>query len=93
MAHAKPLIGITGPEKKAYGPRLLIAAGLTLAGARFVHFATHGIVDEDHPDFSGLALSGPVLQTAKVGVLGASLLAAVLGMVVLVVVLPKPKDG
>jgi CHAT domain-containing protein len=28
-----------------------------LAGARFVHFATHGIVDEDHPDFSGLALS------------------------------------
>jgi NhaA family Na+:H+ antiporter len=42
---------------------------------------------------SGLALSGPVLQTAKVGVLGASLLAAVAGMIVLVAVLPKPKDG
>ncbi|MEN8007862.1 MAG: Na+/H+ antiporter NhaA [Candidatus Krumholzibacteriota bacterium] len=41
---------------------------------------------------AGLALSGPVLQTAKVGVLGASLLAAVLGMAVLIVVLPKP-DG
>ena len=39
---------------------------------------------------SGLALSGPALQTAKVGVLGASLLAAVVGMVVLVKVLPKP---
>jgi NhaA family Na+:H+ antiporter len=39
---------------------------------------------------SGLALSGPVLQTAKVGVLGASLLAAVAGMVVLILVLPKP---
>jgi len=40
---------------------------------------------------SGLALSGPALQTAKVGVLGASLLAAVAGMVVLVIVLPQPK--
>jgi len=39
---------------------------------------------------SGLALSGPALQTAKVGVLGASLLAAVVGMAVLVKVLPKP---
>ncbi len=39
---------------------------------------------------SGLALSGPVLQTAKVGVLGASLIAAVLGMTVLIKVLPAP---
>lgn len=39
---------------------------------------------------SGLALSGPSLQTAKVGVLGASLLAAMAGMAVLVKVLPKP---
>ncbi len=39
---------------------------------------------------SGLALSGPSLQTAKVGVLGASLLAAVVGMAVLVKVLPRP---
>jgi NhaA family Na+:H+ antiporter len=42
---------------------------------------------------AGLALSGPVLQTAKVGVLGASLLAAIGGMVVLIIVLPKPDDG
>jgi NhaA family Na+:H+ antiporter len=42
---------------------------------------------------SGLALSGSVLQTAKVGVLGASLLAAVAGMAFLVAVLPKPEDG
>jgi len=41
---------------------------------------------------AGLALSGPILQTAKVGVLGASLLAAVVGMIVLVRVLPKPAD-
>jgi len=34
-----------------------VLSGNALAGARFVHFATHGIVDEDHPDFSGLALS------------------------------------
>ncbi len=39
---------------------------------------------------SGLALSEPVLQTAKVGVLGGSLLAAVIGMVVLILVLPNP---
>jgi NhaA family Na+:H+ antiporter len=39
---------------------------------------------------AGLALSGPVLQTAKVGVLGASLLAALVGMAVLILVLPKP---
>jgi len=42
---------------------------------------------------AGLALDGPALQTAKVGVLGASLLAAVAGMVVLVIVLPQPKKG
>jgi NhaA family Na+:H+ antiporter len=39
---------------------------------------------------SGLALSGPVLQTAKVGVLGASLIAAVIGMAILIKVLPAP---
>ncbi len=39
---------------------------------------------------AGLALSGPALQTAKVGVLGASLIAAVIGVSVLVAVLPKP---
>ncbi len=39
---------------------------------------------------AGLALNGPVLQTAKVGVLGASLIAAVIGVSVLVAVLPKP---
>ena len=42
---------------------------------------------------SSLALSGPVLQTAKVGVLGASLLAAVVGMALLVKVLPKPTEA
>ena len=28
-----------------------------LSGFRFLHFATHGFVDSDHPDLSGLALS------------------------------------
>ncbi len=42
---------------------------------------------------SSLALSGPVLQTAKVGVLGASLIAAVVGMAVLIQVLPKPSGA
>ena len=39
---------------------------------------------------SGLALNGPALKAAKVGVLGASLLAAIVGMAVLIQVLPKP---
>ncbi len=41
---------------------------------------------------SGLALSGPVLNAAKVGVLGASAVAAIIGMVILVKVLPKPQE-
>jgi CHAT domain-containing protein len=28
-----------------------------LSGFRFIHFATHGFLDSDHPDLSGLALS------------------------------------
>jgi NhaA family Na+:H+ antiporter len=39
---------------------------------------------------AGLALSGELLDIAKIGVLGASALAAVLGMALLVAVLPKP---
>jgi Na+:H+ antiporter, NhaA family len=39
---------------------------------------------------SGLALSGPSQDVAKVGILGASVLAAALGMAVLLVLLPKP---
>ena len=39
---------------------------------------------------AGLALDGPALNAAKVGVLGASALAAVIGMILLVAVLPKP---
>ena len=42
---------------------------------------------------AGLALEGPDHMTAKVGILGASLLAAVIGMLVLVRVLPKPKES
>jgi len=41
---------------------------------------------------AGLALDGAPLNAAKVGVLGASALAAVVGMVVLLRVLPKPAD-
>ena len=41
---------------------------------------------------AGLALDGAPLDAAKVGVLGASALAAIVGMVVLVRVLPKPVD-
>ncbi len=40
---------------------------------------------------SGLALTGPILNAAKVGVLGGSAIAAVLGVGILVAVLPKPK--
>jgi Na+:H+ antiporter, NhaA family len=42
---------------------------------------------------SGLALSGPSLDVAKVGILGASALAAALGMAVLLVLLPKPSTA
>ncbi len=39
---------------------------------------------------SDLALDGDLLDAAKVGVLGASAVAAVIGMALLVAVLPKP---
>jgi NhaA family Na+:H+ antiporter len=42
---------------------------------------------------AGLALEGELLDAAKVGVLGGSALAAILGMLVLVIVLPKKADG
>jgi NhaA family Na+:H+ antiporter len=42
---------------------------------------------------SGLALSGEMLDSAKVGVLAASALAAVAGMTTLLGVLPKPAGG
>ena len=42
---------------------------------------------------AGPGAGGSSPMTAKVGVLGASLLAAVIGMVVLVRVLPKPKES
>jgi NhaA family Na+:H+ antiporter len=38
----------------------------------------------------GLALSGPSLDVAKVGILGASVLSAALGITVLVILLPQP---
>jgi len=41
---------------------------------------------------AGLALQGEVLVIAKVGVLGASGIAAVIGMTILMVVLPKPTE-
>jgi CHAT domain-containing protein/Flp pilus assembly protein TadD len=34
-----------------------VLSASALSGFRYVHFATHGIVNEDRPDFSGLALS------------------------------------
>jgi NhaA family Na+:H+ antiporter len=39
---------------------------------------------------SGLALSGPVLDAAKVGVMAGSALSAVVGITLLVIFLPKP---
>jgi len=39
---------------------------------------------------SGLALSGPVLDAAKVGVMAGSALSAIAGMTLLVIFLPKP---
>ncbi len=42
---------------------------------------------------AGLALDGPALNAAKVGVLGASALAAVAGMAILLATLPKQQRG
>ncbi len=42
---------------------------------------------------AGLALEGPLLATAKVGVLGASVVAGVVGMSLLLIVLPRPGDA
>jgi len=42
---------------------------------------------------AGLALEGPLLDAAKVGVLGGSLVAAVLGTSLLLIFLPKPEAG
>jgi len=40
---------------------------------------------------SGLALSGPLLEAAKVGVMAGSALSAAVGMGLLIVFLPKPE--
>jgi NhaA family Na+:H+ antiporter len=42
---------------------------------------------------SGLALSGPLLDAAKVGVMAGSALSAAVGMTLLIVFLPKPKTS
>jgi tetratricopeptide (TPR) repeat protein len=33
------------------------ASGPSLAGVRYIHFATHGVLDAEHPDLTGLVLS------------------------------------
>lgn len=35
-----------------------VKAALSSSSYRFVHFATHGLVNDDRPDYSGLALAG-----------------------------------
>jgi CHAT domain-containing protein/tetratricopeptide (TPR) repeat protein len=37
-------------------------AAVNLSGYRYVHFATHGLINEDRPDFSGIALAADALS-------------------------------
>jgi NhaA family Na+:H+ antiporter len=61
----------------------ILIAGAALAGIGF----TMAIF------IANLALDGPLLDVAMVGVLGASVLAAVLGMAGLLAFLPKPEES
>jgi NhaA family Na+:H+ antiporter len=43
---------------------------------------------------AGLALTGPLLNAAKVGIIGGSAVAAILGMSIMVTLLPRsPQQG
>jgi CHAT domain-containing protein/Tfp pilus assembly protein PilF len=57
---AEAIAALTPPEATllALGDRASrdLALGGRLGGFRFVHFATHGVLDGDHPALSGLAL-------------------------------------
>ncbi len=51
----RPLIGITGPQRRAWGPRACIDLGIRLAGGRPVHLRPHSPVPSG---LDGLVISG-----------------------------------
>jgi len=75
MARAarRPLIGVTGPRRRAWGPRACVHVALVLAGARPVHLRPGSTLDVARLD--GLVVTGghdvePVLYQAAAEVRG-----------------------
>lgn len=58
---ARAIASIAGPSRcfiaENFTANKEMAASPRVSGFRIVHFATHGIYDDEHPEFSGLALS------------------------------------
>jgi CHAT domain-containing protein/Tfp pilus assembly protein PilF len=46
-----------GAAAKGFDASRETATGSLVAGARIVHFATHGLINSEHPEFSGILLS------------------------------------
>lgn len=64
---AKPVIAITGPQRGAFGPRLLVAIVVRLYGGRPLQIRPK---DSDHHNYDGVVITGghdiePVLYAAK----------------------------
>ena len=77
------------PRINVQGGRLYAEATRSPRMVPISRVVYHGIFEDDHDFIAGLALSGALLDTAKIGVLAGSGLCAILGITLLVVLLPK----